>query len=128
MPLIKRRIWIAGLVCTSAVIPAALLSVLLFGCCVLPFHRIVHRYLPMCGGIVKLWTGESHREAAPAKVVPGKAPAPLIVAARITTPISATVDAIVPRPSPRLRDRIAHGALRCDDDVGLLPLLSLMLV
>ncbi len=128
MPLSTRRIWLAGLVCTIAVIPAVLLSVALFGCCVLPFHRIVHRYLPMCGGIVKLWTGESHREAAPAKIVPGKAPAPLIVAARIAALISARVDAIVPPPSLRFRDRIAHGALRCDDDVGLLLLLSLMLV
>jgi hypothetical protein len=117
--------WSAG-----TLVPAALAIVFLFGCCTLPFHRIVHRYLPLCGGIVKLLaTAPPTNAGAPTpttappsrlRIVPGKALALSIGSLR------ATLSAPPLRPS--LRSVMSLGALRCDRDVGWHLLLSVFLV
>lgn len=110
--------WIA-----FACIPTIVISVLIFGCCALPFHRVIHRVFPVCTGIMK--THESHTPTTPATVAAKRVP---VVFAK-TAPKTATVTLpLVPRPAPRPRDLMKLGALRCDDDVGLHLLLLTLLI
>jgi hypothetical protein len=122
-----KRIWIAGLICASAIIPIAAMSAFLFGCCALPFHRVVHRYLPICGSIVRFMTPDSHHESVPGKVVTKKH-SPISIVATRTDEVPITQARQLSSTASHLRDQLAHGALRCDNDVGLLLLLSMMLI
>lgn len=122
-----RRIWIAGACVAGIIIPVIVMTVFLFGCCVLPFHHVIHRIFPFCGAIVKLLAPESHHEAVPAKTRSKQTTAPIIFARRLAT-IPFSVTPHVPAYPLRWRDRIAHGALRCDDDVGLYLVISVLLI
>ena len=118
-----RRFSIAVAWIAFACIPTVAISVLIFGCCALPFHRVIHRILPVCSGIMK--THESHTPTTPATVAAKSAP---VVFARTVSKIATTIAPLTPRPVPLLRSRIALGALRCDDDVGLHLLLLILLI
>lgn len=123
-----KRIWIGGLLCASAITPIVAMSAFLFGCCALPFHRVVHRYLPICGSIVRFMTPDSHHDSVPGKVVTKKRSPISIVATRMDEiPITQTRQ-LSSATANRFRDQLSHGALRCDNDVGLLLLLSMMLI
>ena len=119
----RRRIWIATAWLIGTTVPAAMMAVFLFGCCALPFHQYVHRALPLCGGIVKVLAhgGAASDEHAPATAPARKAP----VAPVVLTPSSAFVLALAPvtcvarASAPAPRDALAHGAVRCESDVGL---------
>ena len=73
--------WIA-----FACIPTVAISVLIFGCCALPFHRVIHRILPVCSGIMK--THESHTPTTPATVAAKRAP---VVFAKTSPKIATTI-------------------------------------
>ena len=123
-----KRIWIAGLICASAIIPIVVMSAFLFGCCALPFHRVVHRYLPICGSIVRFMTPDSHHDSVPGKVVTKKRSPISIVATRTGGVTIRPMRQLSSATANRFRDQLSHGALRCDNDVGLLLLLSMMLI
>ena len=117
--------WSAG-----TLIPAMLAVVFLFGCCALPFHRVVHRYLPLCGGIVKLLaTAPPTNAGAP---TPTTAPPAKVRAVRVEASATVTTDTrmsrIEPPARPSLRSWITLGALRCDRDVGWHLLLAVFLI
>ena len=118
-----RRLSIAIAWIAFACIPTAVMSVLIFGCCALPFHRVIHRVFPVCTGIMK--THESHTPTTPATVTAKRAP---VVFAKTAPKIATAIVPFTPRPSPLLRNRITLGALRCDDDVGLHLLLLTLLI
>ena len=120
--------WAAG-----TLIPAALAIVFLFGCCALPFHRVVHRYLPLCGGIVKMLATAPPMNAGaptPSTAPPAKIRAVRAEAAIVTT--DARISRIEPPARPSLRSSIRSwitlGALRCDRDVGWHVLLAVFLI
>jgi hypothetical protein len=117
--------WSAG-----TLIPAALAIVFLFGCCALPFHRVVHRYLPLCGGIVKLLaTAPPTNTGAP---TPTTTPPAKVRVLRAEAASIVTTDARmsrIERPAARsFRSWITLGALRCDRDVGWHLLLAVFLI
>jgi hypothetical protein len=93
-----RRVSIAAAWIFFSTIPAAVMAVFLFGCCVLPFHRVIHRVFPACHGIVKILAHDAQPDATPAKL------------------------------AGRLRDRLTLGATRCDTDIGLHLLLTVLLI
>jgi hypothetical protein len=128
MVITLKRIWIAGLLCASAIIPIVAMSAFLFGCCALPFHRVVHRYLPICGSIVRFMTPDSHHESTPRKVVTKKHSPISIVATKTGAVTIRPTRQVSSATANRLRDQLSHGALRCDNDVGLLLLLSVMVI
>ncbi|HKR64919.1 MAG TPA: hypothetical protein VJZ00_14390 [Thermoanaerobaculia bacterium] len=111
--------WILG-----ATLPLLGAAVLLFGCCVLPFHRVVHKAMPMCMQAIEVLRGSAshdHDKQTPAqeKQEPVK---------RIATRVTRTIHVAAPSPAPRriapidrvaYRSFIAFGAIRCDRDVGL---------
>ncbi|HYI08050.1 MAG TPA: hypothetical protein VEK57_03170 [Thermoanaerobaculia bacterium] len=113
-------VWIAG-----ATIPLLVTTVYMVGCCVLPFHGVMHKLMPLCQMAVDTVRGEAgtrEREAQPPareKQEPVK---------RIVTTLPQThrlvAGALVPpsagpRAATAYRSFITLGATRCDRDVGL---------
>lgn len=116
--------WIAG-----SMIPLAASVVFFFGCCVLPFHHVIHNVVPLC----RLATGAVHhhrQQPLPARGkqepvkrmatdVPRTFPSPASPAPqRHVSPVDALA----------YRSFVALGALRCDDDVGLHLLVATLLI
>lgn len=120
-----RRCSIAVAWIALACVPTAVMSVLIFGCCALPFHRVIHGVFPMCTGIMKSLTHESHSPTTPATATAKRVP---VVFAKVTPKIATAIISFTPRPTPLLRSRMTLGALRCDDDVGLHLLLLILLI
>ena len=126
----KRRtlaaIWITG-----SIVPVLLASVFVFGCCVLPFHRVVHKVMPVCHVAVDVMRGqEDAAPAAPAseKQEPAKRIATTVPQVfRLATSTSATSVA-APVAATSYRSFITLGAVRCDRDVGLHILVETFLI
>ena len=123
-----KRIWLMGLCLAGVAVPAVVTSVFVFGCCVLPFHRTIHRLFPICGGIVKVLTPESHHQQTTPPRDHSKASfARAIFAKRLPSVAFFSSPAAASQPL-RPIDRLAQSAMRCDDDVGLHLLLAILLV
>jgi len=127
-PRVKRLTLIALL--AGATLSAGAMSVFLFGCCVLPFHRYVHRIMPLCGGIVRALGHNAPDDATPPATRPVRRPA---IAKALAPDAPASVQIRVSRltstsPPASLRNVVSLGALRCDDDVGLHLLLTTLLI
>jgi len=115
--------WVAG-----ATIPLFLAAIFVFGCCVLPFHRVLHRALPLCHIAVVFLHGshgDENGDHHPAPPAPEKQQISglsllTILTSRYSVALSDTFALSQPRYSPVAhRSFIALGAMRCDDDVGL---------
>jgi hypothetical protein len=113
-------VWIAG-----ATIPLLLTTAYLVGCCVLPFHGVMHKLMPLC----QLAANAMHADAAgpepdaqpPAreKQEPVKRIATMLPQThRLVAGANAQALA-APRASTAYRSFISLGAIRCDRDVGL---------
>jgi hypothetical protein len=104
--------WIAG-----TTVPLLAGTVFYFGCCVLPFHRVMHKLAaPLCHIATHAAPGDDHDTVPPpkpAKRISGIAAHTIRIAS-----IAATSFAPITRPAS-YRDFLAHGAVRCDRDVGL---------
>jgi len=106
---------------------AGLAAFFLVGCCVLPFHGLLHRVMPLCQVAAALMGGheESGHEhpATPA----GRQDAPAATreascqpAARPGLPVVLALTADRPLDSPaRYRTLVSLGAVRLDEDVGV---------
>lgn len=133
----KRRLiaaaWIAG-----ATAPLLAAAVFLFGCCVLPFHGVIHQMVPLCdmaAGVVRgdhAADGHEHQAQPPA---PG--PQKQEPVKRFFTRVPDTFALAVPafsrtatatRSAPGYRSFISLGAVRCDQDVGLHLLVETFLI
>ncbi|HKO57338.1 MAG TPA: hypothetical protein VJ276_15795 [Thermoanaerobaculia bacterium] len=117
-----RRAVIAAAWLVGAIVPLIAGTVLLVGCCVLPFHKVVHRIVPMCHQAADFLRG--HDAKAPAPEKQQQEPARRMVS-RLPQPVRVAhaVDARRMTPAPAdavaYRSFISHGAARCDQDVGL---------
>ncbi|MBV8519234.1 MAG: hypothetical protein JO197_17705 [Acidobacteria bacterium] len=117
--------WLLG-TGVSAVVGA----VFLFGCCVLPLHAYLHRAVPLCAFAIHV---AQHDDAQPASPAHEKQEPMKRVASRVT---SCAFDVDAPLVAQRVaagnarayRSFIAHGALRCDRDVGLHLLAGTLLI
>lgn len=117
-------LWIAG-----AGLPCALGAAFLLGCCVLPFHRVLHELMPLCEAAATLVSGhhadgEHHdHPAEPGGRSERDGGAPQRIAAQPHA--RATVQAALPpfalnavASAAAYRSQISPEAVRCDDDVG----------
>jgi len=125
-----KRLTLTAAALLGASLSATALSVFLFGCCVLPFHRYVHRIMPLCGGIVRALGHNATEDATPPATQPTRRPT---VAKAVAPHAPASVDVRVSRlastpPPASLRNIVSLGALRCDNDVGLHLLLAMLLI
>jgi len=119
--------WIAG-----TTLPLLASAVMLFGCCVLPFHRVLHRVMPLCHTAIGVLHGAreapepqapAREKQEPAKRIATAAPRPTRVAQQ-----PSTTRAWIVATKAAYRSVVTHGALRCDQDVGLHLLVATLLI
>src|SRR5438309_2690336 len=93
--------------------------VFLFGCCVLPFHGVIHRALPICSHIAGMLNG-GHDSPTPATPVRSKVQptiAKVLLAKAVTFERKLLPQLLVQADSLRAdRSVCSLGALRVDDD------------
>jgi hypothetical protein len=120
----KRRL-IAAIWVMGATVPLLLAAVFLVGCCVLPFHQVAHKLMPICDMAASVMRGDhgehdtvppspAREKQEPVKRMATEVPyafrlAALIAGTRVAEPSSAM----------GYRSFITLGAVRCDRDVGL---------
>ena len=123
----KRRT-IAAVWITGSTVPLLLATVFVFGCCVLPFHQIAHKLMPICELAASMMRGEhgahEHQHDAtppparekqePVKRIATEVPVIFRLAATTAVDQAGTPDA-----ARSYRSFITLGAVRCDRDVGL---------
>ena len=114
-------------------VPSALAALFVFGCCILPFHKYLHRAMPLCHVASALLSGHhegtEHDNDHAATPPPSREKQSLSVrlAENAFQTFSVTADVIRHRTDPaltHLRSFIAPGAVRCESDVGLLLLIA----
>lgn len=121
-----RKTLAAVMLATSGVGPLALAFI--FSCCVLPFHKQLHAAIPLCH-IAKAMTTDAAAESDGAATTTraGEQLAKLYLRA-LPLALEAAVKhqaVAAPRGSAVERRERSHGAMRCDQDVGLLTLLAI---
>ena len=113
-------------------IGAIAIVVFLFGCCVLPFHGVMHRALPICSHVAGILSGghDSRTPATPAqsKIQPTLAKVlPADVVAQTVQQTSERVS-LAAHNEQAARNLCTLGSLRVDDDIGLHTLFSTFLI
>ena len=123
--------WIAG-----TTVPLLFATLFLFGCCVLPFHQVAHKLMPICDMAANLMRG-GHDAGAHDATTPTPAREKQEPVKRIATEvtnvfrlaaISGGQRVLPPTATGGYRSFIALGAVRCDRDVGLHVLVETFLV
>ena len=123
----KRRRLIAATWIAGATVPFLLATVFLFGCCVLPFHRVMHQLMPICEMAASLMRGDHGEDGHDHNAVPPPTRDKQEPVKRIVTEVPAPfrlaalsgVNHIAATPATAYRSFITLGAVRCDRDVGL---------
>jgi len=125
-------IWITG-----TTVPLLLAAVFLFGCCVLPFHHIAHKLMPICEMAASVMRGdhdghEHQHDATPPpareKQEPVKRIATEVPEVFRLASLTGTAPAGTPDAATGYRSFITLGAVRCDRDVGLHVLVESFLI
>ncbi len=119
-----RRTLIAATCVAGATVPLLVAVVFLFGCCVLPFHGVIHKAMPLCDLAIDLIRGGHHdhqptpvpasQKQEPVRRIVAEAPSPFHLAVS-----TASERRITASDAATYRSFIALGAVRCDRDVGL---------
>ena len=132
----SRRRVIAAVWVTGATVPLLLATVFLVGCCVLPFHQIAHKLMPICDMAANLIRGDhaglerEHEATPPAREnqEPVKRMATEVPNMFRLAAIDGAPRAIAPTATTGYRSFITLGAVRCDRDVGLHVLVETFLI
>jgi hypothetical protein len=109
--------WILG-----ATVPLLGSIVMVFGCCVLPFHAYIHKAIPLCHVAIGTMAGEHHGSQQQVPASKKQQPAPRVpteVPRTFQLSMTTSASAVAANPIIAYRSFIAQGALRCDRDVGL---------
>ncbi len=129
----KRRL-IAAVWITGATIPVVMAAIFLIGCCVLPFHGVMHKLMPLCEMAASVVRGDdggdhhqndvtppepSRQKQEPVKRFATELPPVLRPGISITSQYL-----MAPSAYQAYRSFISLGASRCDQDVGLLVLVQ----
>jgi hypothetical protein len=119
-----RRRWVAAAWIAGATVPLLLATIFLVGCCVLPFHGVMHRLMPVCAMAVNMMSGNhadhaqppvpAREKQEPVKRIATVMPSPFRLAA-----IDGARQNLAPSPASAYRSYISLGAVRCDQDIGL---------
>ena len=134
----KRRRLIAAAWVAGTTIPFLLATVFLVGCCVLPFHQVMHKLMPLCEMAASVMRGDhgadghDHDAVPPAPARERQEPVKRIatdvpVAFRLAA-LTAAERSITPTATTAYRSFISLGAVRCDRDVGLHVLVETFLI
>ena len=131
----RRRV-VAAAWLTGATIPLLAATVFIFGCCVLPFHGIIHKLMPACEIAAHLMRGghDDHDQKAQPSSPAREKQEPMT---RMATDLSSGVRVPVlchdqrpffPSAPAAYRSFITLGGLRCDQDIGLHLLVKTFLI
>ena len=130
-----RRTAIAAACVMGATIPLLMAFVFVFGCCVLPFHNVIHKVLPLCDLAVGFMRGEHHGQQDPQTPAPVREKQEPVkrIATEVPRPFqlgmtSAAEQHVTASDATTYRSFIALGAIRCDRDVGLHLLIATFLI
>jgi hypothetical protein len=133
----RRRV-IAAVWITGSTVPLLLATVFVFGCCVLPFHEIAHKLMPVCDMAASMMRGDSagsdhhQHEATPPpareKQEPVKRMATEVPLVFRLAALPAAERLGAQNAATGYRSFIALGAIRCDQDVGLHVLVETFLI
>ena len=127
----KRRLiaaaWIAG-----ATVPLLMATLFLVGCCVLPFHQVMHKLMPICEMAASVMRGDPAEDQHEHDTVPAER-ASKRMATEVPSVFRLAVSAdsertVAPSPTTGYRSFITLGAVRCDRDVGLHVLVATFLI
>ena len=134
----KRRRLIAAAWIAGATVPFVLATVFLVGCCVLPFHHVIHKLMPLCEMAASVMRGDhaadghdhdavppapAREKQEPVKRIATEVPAPFRLAA-----VTVAQSGVAPSAATAYRSFISLGAVRCDQDVGLHLLVETFLI
>lgn len=118
--------------------PFGLATLFLIGCCVLPFHQVMHKLMPLCQTAASVMRGDHpaddhEHEGAPAapareKQEPVKRIATELPDAFRLPAAAASPRLAAPTATTAYRSFITLGAIRCDRDVGLHVLVETFLI
>lgn len=121
-------VWIAG-----TIVPVLLGTLFLVSCCVLPFHHLAHKLMPICEMAASVMRGDHADHDA----VPPPTPEKQEPVKRIATEVpslfrlaaaAAESRPVAPTATTAYRSFITLGAVRCDRDVGLHVLVETFLI
>lgn len=134
----KRRRLIAAVWITGATVPFLVATVFLVGCCVLPFHAVMHKLMPICETAASIMRGDhgadghDHDAVPPPpgreKQEPVKRIATEVPALFRLAVVSEAERSVAPSATTAYRSFISLGAVRCDRDVGLHVLVETFLI
>jgi hypothetical protein len=122
-------IWIAG-----ATVPLLAATLMIAGCCVLPFHRVVHKVMPLChtaaAVLAAVDSAAGEDPAVPAREKERPASRMITNAPARVALFTPTGDRalLAPAAQTSYRSFISLGAIRCDRDVGLHALVQTFLI
>ena len=134
----NRRRLIAAAWITGATVPFLVATVFLVGCCVLPFHAVMHKLMPICEMAASIMRGDhgadghdhdavptvpGREKQEPVKRVATEVPAPFRLAA-----MGEVERSVAPSATTAYRSFISLGAMGCDRDVGLHALVETFLI
>ena len=134
----KRRRLIAAAWITGATVPFLLATVFFVGCCVLPFHQVMHKLMPICEMAASIMRGDhaahghdhdavppapAREKQEPVKRIATEVPDPFRLAA-----VAVAQRNVAPSSTTAYRSFISLGAVRCDRDVGLHVLVETFLI
>jgi hypothetical protein len=110
-------------------------TVFLVGCCVLPFHNVVHKLMPVCEMAVNVIRGDQPAGQEHGAIPPARERqepvkrivtiAPNVFRLAVSTAAERT---LAPNAMTGYRSFITLGAVRCDRDVGLHVLVDTFLI
>ena len=135
----KRRRLIAAAWIAGATVPFLLATVFLVGCCVLPFHQVMHKLMPICEMAASIMRGDhaadGHDHDATVPPPPGREKQEPVKRIATEVPDSFRLAAVTvaqrrvaPSATTAYRSFISLGATRCDRDVGLHVLVETFLI
>jgi hypothetical protein len=119
----------------GATIPLLMAVVFVFGCCVLPFHNVIHKALPLCDLAFGFMRGEHRSQRDQQTPAPAREKQEPVK--RIATEVPRSFQLVVTAAAQQhvtasnattYRSFIALGAIRCDRDVGLHLLIATLLI
>jgi hypothetical protein len=107
-------------------VPLVAAVVFVFGCCVLPFHGMLHKAMPLCDLAVSFISGEHHDHGEQQTPVPAREKQEPVKRIATDMPRSfplagaqASENRVAAADATTYRSFISLGAVRCDRDVGL---------
>ncbi len=108
-------------------------TVFVVGCCVLPFHNVVHKLMPVCEMAMNVIRGDAPEEhehdAAPAREKQEPVQRIATTLPNVFRLATSTAErTLVHATTAGYRSFITLGAMRCDRDVGLHVLVETFLI